>query len=144
VSVNVISIAAPPEDVFAVLADPERYVEWVVGTTDTNTIDEAWPAPGSRLGYRVGIGPLAFTDVTEVVEVRPPSRMVLRAQIRPLGTATIELDLSADGNGTRLVMREEPASGFVRATHTRLTDVILRRRNDAALARLRRLAEAGA
>lgn len=138
---NVISIAAPPEDVFEVLADPERYVEWVVGTTETKAMDDAWPAEGSRLGYRVGLGPLALGDVTEVVEVRPPSRMVLRAHMRPLGTTAIELDLAADAGGTRLVMREEPASGFVRATHTRLTDVVLARRNDAALARLRRLVE---
>jgi uncharacterized protein YndB with AHSA1/START domain len=143
-TVNAISIEAPPEDVFAVLADPERYVQWVVGTTDTGALDAEWPAPGSRLRYRIGVGPVAYSDVTEVVEVHPPSRVVLRARMRPFGTTAIELALTPAEGGTRVVMREEPASGLVRATHTRLTDLVLGRRNEAALDRLRRLVEAGA
>lgn len=140
---NAIVIEAPPEEVFAVLADAERYVEWVVGTADTTAMDDAWPAPGSRLRYRVGIGPLGFSDVTEVVEARPPSGMVLRARMRPFGTTEIELALGPEPRGTRLQMREEPVSGLVRATHTRLTDAVLGRRNEAALGRLRRLVETG-
>ena len=141
---NAISIEAPPEDVFAVLADPERYVEWVVGTTDTDGVDAEWPAPGARLRYRVGLGPVAFSDVTEVVEVHVPRRLVLRARMQPFGTTAIELALTPEEGGTTLVLREEPASGLVRATHTRLTDAVLGRRNEAALARLRRLVETGA
>jgi uncharacterized protein YndB with AHSA1/START domain len=141
VSVNAVSIEAPPEDVFAVLADPERYVEWVVGTTDTEGLDAEWPAPGSRLRYRVGVGPFGFSDVTEVVEAQPPRRVALRAHMRPFGTTAIEMVLTPEPGGTRLVMREEPASGLVRATHTRLTDIVLGRRNEAALGRLRQLVE---
>jgi uncharacterized protein YndB with AHSA1/START domain len=144
VSVNTISIKASPEDVFAVFSDPERYVEWVVGTADTDGLDADWPAPGSRLRYRVRLGPVAFSDVTEVVEVHPPRRLLLRARMRPFGTTAIELALTPEEGGTRLALREEPASGLVRVTHTRLTDVILGRRNEAALGRLRRLVETGA
>ena len=140
-SVNAISIEAPPEDVFAVLADPERYVDWVVGTTDTDTVDPAWPAPGAKLRYHVGAGPLRFSDVTEVIEVQPPRRVLLHARMRPFGITEIELLLTPQGDGTQLVMREEPASGLVRATHTRLTDAVLARRNVAALERLRRIVE---
>jgi uncharacterized protein YndB with AHSA1/START domain len=138
---NAIFIDAPPDDVFAVLADPERYVEWVVGTADTTPQDRAWPAPGSRLRYHIGLGRLGFSDVTEVVEARRPERIVLRARMSPLGTTAIEIDLRHEPPGTRLVMREEPASGLVRVTHTRLTDIVLGRRNEAALRRLRRLVE---
>lgn len=143
VAENAVVIEAQPEDVFAVLADPERYAEWVVGTADTSGIDGVWPAPGARLRYRVGVGRVGFSDVTEVVEARQPDRIVLRARMRPFGTTEIELALTPEPRGTRLVMREEPASGFVRATHTRLTDVVLGRRNEAALRRLRRLVERG-
>lgn len=138
---NAIVIEASPEEVFAVLADAERYVDWVVGTADTTSADGTWPSPGSRLRYRIGVGPLGFSDVTEVLEAQPPSRILLRARMRPFGSTEIELALTPEPRGTNLEMREEPASGLVRATHTRLTDAVLGRRNEAALDRLRRLVE---
>jgi len=42
------------------------------------------------------------------------------------------------------VMDEEPINGVIRTIHTRLSDAALKRRNDAALQRLRRLAESRA
>src|SRR5215218_6959951 len=90
---NRVHIHASPEDVFAVLADPCRYPEWVVGASSIREYDEGFPAVGSRFHHEVGPGPLNLKDYSEVTEVDPPRRLVLKAKARPLGTATIELDL---------------------------------------------------
>ena len=52
-----------------------------------------------------------------------------------------DADLYFDG-GTRIVMDETPLEGLVDTLHNRLTDEALKRRNDVALNRLKRLAEA--
>lgn len=140
-AVNEIEVAAPPEAVFAVLGDPEQYVDWVVGTTDTGELDAAWPEEGATLRYEAGAGPLTVAGVTEVVESEPPRRLVLRAVVPSLGEVVIELELEPSGGGTRVVMREEPVEGVLEATHTRLSDAALARRNEVALDRLRRLVE---
>jgi uncharacterized protein YndB with AHSA1/START domain len=138
---NEIHVAAPPDAVFAVLADPRRYADWVVGTSETTEVDPAWPEVGSKLRYRVGVGPLGLSDVTEVVECEQPRRLLLRARMRPFGETAIELVLEPDGPGTRVVMVEEPVEGLVEATHTRVTDAVLAQRNTITLARLRGLVE---
>src|SRR3954451_21888989 len=49
---------APPDEVFAVLADARSYGEWVVGSKDVRAADPGFPAPGSRFPHSVGLGPL--------------------------------------------------------------------------------------
>lgn len=140
-AVNEVVIEASPAEVFSVLADPERYVEWVVGTAETERVDAEWPDEGSKLRYEAGVGPLSLADVTEVVESEPPRRLLLHARMRPFGTTEIELRLERAGEGTRVVMREEPLEGLVEATHTRMTDAVLSQRNEVTLDRLKRLVE---
>jgi len=138
---NEIRIEAPPEAVFAVLADPERYEDWVVATSETSAAAGRWPEEGSSLRYRVGVGPLTVSDVTEVVESDPPSRLLLRARMHRLGETAIALELEPDGSGTRVVMTEEPVEGLVDAVHNRVSDAVLSKRNVLTLSRLRTLAE---
>ena len=140
-AVNEIEVAAAPEAVFAVLADPERYADWVVGAAETDELDPSWPAEGATLRYEAGAGPLTVAGVTEVVESEPPRRLVLRALVPSLGEVAIELELEASAAGTRVVMREEPVEGVLEAAHTKLSDAALSRRNEVALDRLRRLVE---
>jgi uncharacterized protein YndB with AHSA1/START domain len=140
-AVNEIEIAASPDEVFAVLADPERYVDWVVGTSDTETVDPDWPNEGAKLRYEAGVGPLKIADVTEVVESDPPRRLLLRARMRPVGEIGIELVLEPRGTGTRVTMTEEPAAGLLEVAHTPVSDAVTARRNDVALRRLRELVE---
>ena len=140
-AVNEIEIAAPPEDVFAVLADPARYADWVVGTSETQAVDEEWPEDGAKLRYEAGIGPLAIGDVTEVIESDPPRRLLLNARVRPLGDIAIELLLEPREGGTRVKMTEEPVGGLLEAVHTRVNDAVVSQRNDVALRRLRDLVE---
>jgi uncharacterized protein YndB with AHSA1/START domain len=141
VALNDIHVAATPEAVFAVLSEPEQYAEWVIGTKRTETVDAAWPEPGSRLRWSAGIGPLETSDVTEVVEAEPGRRLLLRARMRPVGETEIELVLEPSGGGTRIVMREEPVEGLVEAGHTPVSDAVLSQRNERSLDRLRELVE---
>ena len=139
-----IDVAAPPEAVWAVLADPGAYGEWVVGTRQVTRADAAWPEVGSTLEYEVGIDPVSVRDTTRVVEAEPPRLLVLLAQAKELGAMTIRLELEPSGEGTRVVLDEHPAEGVVDALHNRLSDAALKARNDLALGRLRELAEARA
>jgi uncharacterized protein YndB with AHSA1/START domain len=139
-----IEVAAPRETVWDLLADPGAYGEWVVGTQNVTRADGSWPAVGSALEYRIGIDPVSVGDRTSVVEARPPHSLELRAELQRLGAAAIRLELEPAGEGTRVVMYEEPVEGLAATLHTRLGDAALKARGDIALGRLKRLAEARA
>jgi uncharacterized protein YndB with AHSA1/START domain len=139
VAVNEIRIAAPRERVWEVLADAERYAEWVVGAQEVHDADEGYPAEGSALRHRSGIGPLALDDETRVLEQRPCERLVLRAKLRPLGEVEVRFALFEDDGGTRLEMAEEPVAGALAVVPG--SDLALAARNTLALQRLKSIAE---
>jgi NAD(P)-dependent dehydrogenase (short-subunit alcohol dehydrogenase family)/uncharacterized protein YndB with AHSA1/START domain len=139
---NRVHIDAAPEDVFAVLSNPYCYPEWVVGAAGVRDHDESFPEVGSRFHHEVGTWPLNLKDHTEVVEVEPPHRIVLKAKARPLGTATIAIDLEESAGGTELSMDEHPGDRLTSlVAGNPLADTALRVRNAEALARLKRLVE---
>jgi NAD(P)-dependent dehydrogenase (short-subunit alcohol dehydrogenase family)/uncharacterized protein YndB with AHSA1/START domain len=139
---NRIHIEADPEAVFAVLSEPLRYPDWVVGAAAIRDQDEDFPAPGSRFHHEVGLRPFAVSDETRVVESQAPRRIVLTAKARPLGTARIEIDLSADAGGTEVAMDERPDDRLTSLLASNpVADTLLRLRNAEALARLKRLVE---
>jgi uncharacterized protein YndB with AHSA1/START domain len=137
---NVATFPVPIQQVFAVLADPKTYAYWVVGSDSIRDADPSWPAVGSKLYHRVGVGPLKLNDNTEVLEVTKPVRLVLQARARPLGTARIVLELIDLGDGTQVTMIEGPGDRFTRLLHNPVADYLLRRRNDETLRRLGKLA----
>jgi NAD(P)-dependent dehydrogenase (short-subunit alcohol dehydrogenase family)/uncharacterized protein YndB with AHSA1/START domain len=140
---NRVHIHATPEEVFAVLADPECYPRWVVGAAGIRDYDEEFPQVGARFHHEVGPGPLNLKDHSEVLEVEAPHRLVLKAKVRPLGTATIKLDLQESEGGTEVLMEEVPGDRLTSlATGNPLADTVLRIRNAEALSRLKRLVEA--
>jgi NAD(P)-dependent dehydrogenase (short-subunit alcohol dehydrogenase family)/uncharacterized protein YndB with AHSA1/START domain len=139
---NRVHIDATPAEVFAVLSDPYRYPEWVVGAAGVRDHDEEFPAVGSRFHHKVGSWPVGLKDHTEVVEVDPPNRLVLKAKARPLGTATIELDMQESAGGTELRMQETAGDRLTAAAiGNPVADTALRLRNAEALSRLKRLVE---
>jgi|GEM_PF-383556 len=139
---NRVHIDATAEEVFAVLSNPYCYPEWVVGAAGVRDHDENFPAVGSRFHHKVGSWPLGVKDHTEVVEVDPPRRIVLKAKARPLGTAVIELDLRGSAGGTELTMDERPGDRLTSLVAANpVADTALRVRNGEALARLKRLVE---
>lgn len=139
---NRIHVAAGPEAVWAVLSEPALFGEWVVGTKAVPRADETWPQPGSRLEYELGVGPIGVGDETIVVEAEEPRLLVLRAVLKRLGAATIRIELTPEGDGTLVVMKEEPVEGAIDLLHNPISDALLGKRNDVGLDRLRRLVEA--
>ena len=76
---NEVQIAAPREQVYALLSDPRSYGCWVVGSQRIRAADANWPAPGSSFDHRVGVGPLGLKDHTDVIAVpRPGAARALR------------------------------------------------------------------
>jgi NAD(P)-dependent dehydrogenase (short-subunit alcohol dehydrogenase family)/uncharacterized protein YndB with AHSA1/START domain len=139
---NRVHIHAAPEEVFAVLSDPERYPAWVVGADKVRDHDEEFPQVGSRFHHKVGPSPINVRDYSEVLEIDPPRRLVLKAKARPLGTATIEFDLEESAGGTELRMEEGPGDRLTSLfVGNPVADTALRIRNAEALSRLKRLVE---
>src|SRR6476469_9101149 len=132
---NEIEIDAPPERVWDVLAQPESYDEWVVGAQKVRDADETWPAPGSALHHRTGVGPLTVDDETRVVEADPPRRLVLRAKAKSLGEFQVEVELEQGPAGTTTVrMHEKAVEGA--AAHVPGSDIAIKARNTISLRRL--------
>ena len=140
---NTREMSAAPEQVWEVLADPERYAEWVVGAKEVRKSEGKWPAQGARFYHTVGIWPLHIRDQTSVLESDQPRRLVLQAKVRPLGSARIELKLTASALGTHVAMTEEPSTPFVARMARRLVDPVIRVRNEEALRRLENLVSQG-
>ncbi len=133
----------PPERVFAVLAEPEAYADWVVGSDTIRDADSHWPAVGSRFHHRVGAGPLKVDDHTEVIDLDSPHKLVLHARARPLGTARVTMLTEPVGGGTYVTMCEEAGDALSRLAINPLTDWLVHLRNRKSLRRLKRIAETG-
>jgi uncharacterized protein YndB with AHSA1/START domain len=109
-----IRIAASPETVFQFFIDPDRQIQWMGRSADLD------PRAGGT--YRVDLN---GRDIArgEYIELDPPNRVVFTwgwesqgSPVRP-GASTVEITLSADGDGTivRLVHRDLPEDS--RAPH---------------------------
>jgi uncharacterized protein YndB with AHSA1/START domain len=134
-------VAAPPAGVWEILAEPEHYAHWVVGSSEIRGWDDEWPAPGSRFYHRVGAKPLTISDNTEVVESEEPHRLVLRAKTRPLGAARVELVMEPHPAGTLVTMTEDPDVPLGGVLTPPPIHALIRLRNGESLRRLRSLAE---
>lgn len=105
-------VCAPPEDVWAVLADGWVYSGWVVGASRMRAVDTHWPAPGATLHHSIGGWPMLLDDTTTVLEASPGRELVLRARGWPVGAAEVRVQLSAHGVGTMVRMAEDVTSGI--------------------------------
>jgi uncharacterized protein YndB with AHSA1/START domain len=136
-------IAASADEVFAVLANPENYGDWVVGSDTIRDADPTWPKVGSRFHHRIGFGLLKVNDRAEVLAVDPPRRLVIHAKARPLGTAKVTMVLTERDGGTDVTMVEVAGDRLSRLALNRLTDPLIHLRNVEALRRLKRIVETG-
>jgi uncharacterized protein YndB with AHSA1/START domain len=136
--------SASPDAVFAVLADGERYADWVVGAKKIRSVDPSWPEPGATFRHTVGVGPLEIKDSSSVQHVIPGRSISLRVRARPAGVARVDICLDrADDGGTDITMEEVPVDGMAKALDNPLQRLLLKGRNVEALRRLAQLAEAG-
>ena len=133
-------IPAPPETVWDVLADPDSYAHWVVGSKRIRDADANWPTPGSRFHHTVGVGPLTVDDHTESLAADPPRRLVLRAKARPLGVAKVEIELEPQDGGTCVTLRENPTGLQKPLAYFPPLQALTYVRNAESLARIEKLA----
>jgi uncharacterized protein YndB with AHSA1/START domain len=136
---NEIEIHVPPYRVWAVLADSSLYADWVLGAKAVVDADASWPAPGSKLRHRSGVGPLTIEDETLVEEASAPSLLVLHAGVGPVGAFRVRLELRATPAGSHVLMEEDPVEGAAAAVPG--VDSAVQARNTVTLERLKELAE---
>ena len=130
----------PPAAVWKVLSDGWRYAGWVVGAKAIRDVDEGFPAQGTKLHHRFGVGRFTIDDSTVVEEVEPEKKLVLRARARPAGAARVIVELTpTDDGGTELSMEEYPTSGLAKAVDNPLLRGAVAARNLEALRRLKNL-----
>ena len=134
---NEITVRAAPGAVFAVLDDAYAYPRWVVGARRIRAVDPAWPAVGARFHHAVGTAAGELHDSSEILERDPPTRLCLRVNVRPTGTATVAIRVEPDGDGSRVVFEENPRSGLLRRLPSVITEPVLSLRNALSLRRLR-------
>lgn len=133
----VCELAAPPERVWAVLADPHCYRDWVVGARRIRSADETWPAPGAMLHHELAVG---IEDSTTVIDCDEGKRLVLRARARPAGIAEVVLTVEPNGEGSRVHMEEKAVSGPASLIPEVLLAPLVKARNQESLRRLGELA----
>jgi uncharacterized protein YndB with AHSA1/START domain len=129
-------VKASAEQVWSVLADGWLYPLFVVGASRMRDVDDGWPAVGTRLHHSVGTWPLLINDFTEVLEVEPNRRLLLRARGWPAGEARVEFTLEESGDATVVTIHEDATAGPGLLMPKPLRDVQLSVRNDEALQRL--------
>jgi hypothetical protein len=134
-------IARKPDAVWAVLANPSRYADWVVGTSESKPGEGRWPEVGSSLTYTVRLGPRAFEGQTIVRSNEAPRLLELEAHSGPFGTARIALELRPWGEHTLVIVDEHPLRGFGALVHNVALDGLLQIRHRSMLGRLAKVVE---
>ena len=102
-----IRIVAPPATVFRYFIDPDRMKQWI------GVSAELEPQPGGK--FRVNVSGIDFA-VGEYVEVTAPERIVWTwgwegSATIPPGSSTVEVTLTADGDGTVVRLRHSGLPG---------------------------------
>jgi uncharacterized protein YndB with AHSA1/START domain len=140
VATNERFIPVPTETVWESLADPSGYGPWVVGSKVIRDADPEWPAPGSRFHHTIGVGPIKVSDYTEALDADPPRLLRMRAKGRPLGTATVTVEMTPRDGGTVVRLTENPDGLTSLLALNPLLHVATKARNAESLARLEELA----
>ncbi|ARQ67783.1 SRPBCC family protein [Streptomyces marincola] len=144
-AVRPVLIERPPPAVWAVLADGDRYADWVVGTAGSRPLTGTWPQVGSALQYAVRIGPKVLHGRTVVRACEPVRLLELEAQSRLVGTARIGIELRPWGEEHTLVtIDEHPLTGPGGRLHNALADALLHLRNRRMVQRLAHVVESDA
>jgi uncharacterized protein YndB with AHSA1/START domain len=129
-----------PEAVWDALADAGGYGYWVPGSRVIRDADADWPAPGSKFHHTVGVGPFEVSDHTEALEARPPELLRMRTKGRPLGTATVTLEMLRSDGGTLVRISESPDGPAWLLHLNPLFWLLTKARNAESLMRLEELA----
>ncbi len=102
-----IDIAAAPEEVYAVLMDPQRLEDWVTIHDELLDAPQGPLKKGSKLTQRLRLGGKCFTVRWTVVENARARRVVWEGRGPMRSRATAVYDLAPDADGTRFSYANE-------------------------------------
>ncbi|MCX4446321.1 SRPBCC family protein [Streptomyces sp. NPDC087866] len=134
-------VEAAVADVWRVLADPSRYSDWVVGTSDSRPRNGSWPEVGSSLTYALGIGRWSVQGRTVVRRCEAPHVLELEADSGWIGTARIALEIRQWGDDALVTLDEHPLRGPAGKLHNTVVDALIQLRHRSVLARLAQTVE---
>ncbi|MFB8381173.1 SRPBCC family protein [Streptomyces rubiginosohelvolus] len=129
-------IKRPVADVWAVLADPTRYGDWVVGTSKSSPEAGSWPEVDAAITYTVRLGRWSAQGRTTVRRCEAPNVLELEAESGWLGTARIALKVRPWGRNTLVIIDEHPLRGPAAKLHNTAIDAFVQVRHRSMLARL--------
>jgi carbon monoxide dehydrogenase subunit G len=116
-------VAAPPEDVFALLSDTARYSEWVTGTNAVTRTDGPAAEGSTYDEINPVLGPWKAKTHWRVVEHEAPRRSRHETGDIPLSSHfQVVMEVAPEGDASRvtITLRGEPALGPVGAVFARL------------------------
>ncbi|MFF1442252.1 SRPBCC family protein [Streptomyces sp. NPDC058295] len=137
-------VKASPQTVWDVLADGDRYAEWVVGTSSTQEKTGEWPRVDAKIAYEIRVGPVTLANETVVRRCREPDVLELEARAGVLGTARIAFELRPWGPHCLVILDEHPLQGVGGLLHNAGVEVVTQLRHRALLGRLAKVCEADA
>ena len=137
------AIAAPPERLWELVSDTNRYAEWVEGTAAVSR-----PAGPARIGTTYEeinpiAGPWRATARWTVVEFDPPRRQVHRSEDIPIASeflVIIELAPSGGGSEITVTLQATSSLGLLGACACRVLAGRTRRDNERTVRNLAVLA----
>ena len=133
-------VEAVPDAIFAVLADPLTYPDWLVGAQRIRDVDADFPTPGAGFAHSVGLAPgLTIDDTSAVTAVDAPHRLSLRVRVG-LVEGAVDLLIALTPGGSEVRFRERPVG--LPAVATPLLRFAIHRRNVESLRQLAELVEA--
>lgn len=95
---NTLELDASPEAVFELVADLERYPEWVAIVEEARLVAGDRIEAGAEYEEVSYLGPRRTTSRWEVTEFDPPHRQVHEGQL-PFGPVELTIETSPDGDG---------------------------------------------
>lgn len=96
-----LALAAPIEQVFAVLVDVAGWSDWDPSIRRSVARDEGPPSVGSRYDVTVGFYGKAIEQVHEITELDEPRRLVVATEGRAQGRWVFELSSGTDATTVR-------------------------------------------
>jgi uncharacterized protein YndB with AHSA1/START domain len=139
-----VSIAAPPESVFALLAQPERGPEWTPNLLRVERTSQVAEGPGLETRLMANVAGKKSIGVGRCLSWDPPRSLVLESSLDVGITSQTIFGLATQGAGTMLVARVDytlPPSGLGKLVGGLVGDSFARRDLKTALANLKRLVE---
>lgn len=94
------TIAAAPEAVWAHLEDIATHTEWMADAVAIDFLTDQRRGAGVRFACRTRVGPLRTTDLMEITEWSPPSRMGVRHTGAVSGEGRFELQATGPASGS--------------------------------------------